>query len=92
MNLKGGADVNRLSDNNLAVGKNAAGDGYDIKLAKDLNLKDGSTTYTKPALSGTNTTIPYTVDTKAMVVVSQLPIHQRSTRTRSHCKSYRKMA
>jgi len=63
MNLKGGADVNRLSDNNLAVVKNTAGDGYDIKLAKDLNLKDGSTTYTKP-VPGTNTTIPYTVDTK----------------------------
>ena len=63
MNLKGGADVNRLSDNNLAVVKNAAGDGYDIKLAKDLNLKDGSTTYTK-TVPGTNTTIPYTVDTK----------------------------
>lgn len=63
MNLKGGADVNRLSDNNLAVMKNAAGDGYDIKLAKDLNLKDGSTTYTK-TVPGTNTTIPYTVDTK----------------------------
>ena len=63
MNLKGGADVNRLSDNNLAVVKNAAGDGYDIKLAKDLNLKDGSTTYTK-TVQGTNTTIPYTVDTK----------------------------
>ena len=63
MNLKGGADVNRLSDNNLAVVKNAAGDGYDIKLAKDLNLKDGSTTYTK-TVPGTNTTIPYTVNTK----------------------------
>ena len=63
MNLKGGADVNRLSDNNLAVLKNTAGDGYDIKLAKDLNLKDGSTTYTK-TVPGTNTTIPYTVDTK----------------------------
>ena len=63
MNLKGGADVNRLSDSNLAVVKNAAGDGYDIKLAKDLNLKDGSTTYTK-TVPGTNTTIPYTVDTK----------------------------
>ena len=63
MNLKGGADVNRLSDNNLAVVKNATGDGYDIKLAKDLNLKDGSTTYTK-TVPGTNTTIPYTVDTK----------------------------
>ena len=63
MNLKGGADVNRLSDNNLAVVKNAAGDGYDIKLAKALNLKDGSTTYTK-TVPGTNTTIPYTVDTK----------------------------
>ena len=63
MNLKGGADVNRLSDNNLAVVKNTAGDGYDIKLAKDLNLKDGSTTYTK-TVPGTNTTIPYTVDTK----------------------------
>ena len=63
MNLKGGADVNRLSDNNLGVVKNAAGDGYDIKLAKDLNLKDGSTTYTK-TVPGTNTTIPYTVDTK----------------------------
>ena len=63
MNLKGGADVNRLSDNNLAVVKNTAGDGYDIKLAKDLNLKDGSTTYTK-TVPGTNTIIPYTVDTK----------------------------
>ena len=63
MNLKGGADVNRLSDNNLAVVKNAAGDGYDIKLAKDLNLKDGSTAYTK-TVPGTNTTVPYTVDTK----------------------------
>ena len=63
MNLKGGADVNRLSDNNLAIVKNTAGDGYDIKLAKDLNLKDGSTTYTK-TVPGTNTTIPYTVDTK----------------------------
>ena len=63
MNLKGGADVNRLSNNNIAVVKNAGGDGYDIKLAKDLNLKDGSTTYTK-TVPGTNTTIPYTVDTK----------------------------
>ena len=63
MNLKGGADVNRLSDNNIAVVKNTVGDGYDIKLAKDLNLKDGSTTYTK-TVPGTNTTIPYTVDTK----------------------------
>ena len=63
MNLKGGADVNRLTDNNIAVVKNAGGDGYDIKLAKELNLKDGSTTYTK-TVPGTNTTIPYTVDTK----------------------------
>ena len=63
MNLKGGADVNRLTDNNIAVVKNAGGDGYDIKLAKDLYLKDGSTTYTK-TVPGTNTTIPYTVDTK----------------------------
>ena len=63
VNIKGGADVTRLSDNNIAVLKNAAGDGYDIKLAKDLNLKDGSTTYTK-TVPGTNTTIPYTVDTK----------------------------
>ena len=63
VNLKGGADVTRLSDNNIAVLKNTAGDGYDIKLAKDLNLKDGSTTYTK-TVPGTNTTIPYTVDTK----------------------------
>ena len=63
MNLKGGADVNRLTDNNIAVVKNAGGDGYDIKLSKDLNLKDGSTTYTK-TVPGTNTTIPYTVDTK----------------------------
>ena len=36
MNLKGGADVNRLADNNIGVVKNAAGDGYNIKLAKDL--------------------------------------------------------
>ena len=63
VNLKGGADVTRLSDNNIAVLKNTAGDGYDIKLAKDLNLKDGSTSYTK-TVPGTNTTIPYTVDTK----------------------------
>ena len=63
MNLKGGADVNRLTDNNIAVVKNTGGDGYDIKLSKDLNLKDGSTTYTK-TVPGTNTTIPYTVDTK----------------------------
>ena len=36
MNLTGGADVNRLADNNIGVVKNAAGDGYNIKLAKDL--------------------------------------------------------
>ena len=39
MNLKGGADVNRLSDNNPAVVKNAAGDGYESSCAKDPNLK-----------------------------------------------------
>ena len=36
MNLTGGADVNRLADNNIGRCENAAGDGYNIKLAKDL--------------------------------------------------------
>ena len=63
MNLTGGADVNRLTDNNIGVVKNSAGDGYNIKLAKDINMGDGSTSYTK-AVAGTNTTVPYTVQTK----------------------------
>ena len=63
VNIKGGADVTRLSDNNIAVLKNAAGDGYDIKLAKDLNLKDGSTSYTK-VVPGAGPTPGYTVDTR----------------------------
>jgi hypothetical protein len=44
MNLKGGADVNRLADNNIGVVKNAAGDGYNIKLAKDLKGLESVTT------------------------------------------------
>ena len=63
VNIKGGADVTRLSDNNIAVLKNAAGDGYDIKLAKELNLKDGSTSYTK-VVPGAGPTPGYTVDTR----------------------------
>ena len=44
MNLKGGADVNRLADNNIGVVKNSAGDGYNIKLAKDLKGLESVTT------------------------------------------------
>ena len=44
MNLIGGADVNRLADNNIGVVKNAAGDGYNIKLAKDLKGLESVTT------------------------------------------------
>ena len=44
MNLTGGADVNRLADNNIGVVKNAAGDGYNIKLAKDLKGLQSVTT------------------------------------------------
>lgn len=44
MNFTGGADVNRLTDNNIGVVKNAAGDGYNIKLAKDLKGLESVTT------------------------------------------------
>ena len=44
MNFTGGADVNRLTDNNISVVKNAAGDGYNIKLAKDLKGLESVTT------------------------------------------------
>ena len=44
MNFTGGADVNRLADNNIGVVKNAAGDGYNIKLAKDLKGLESVTT------------------------------------------------
>ena len=44
MNLTGGADVNRLADNNIGVVKNAAGDGYNIKLAKNLKGLESVTT------------------------------------------------
>ena len=44
MNLTGGADVNRLADNNIGVVKNATGDGYNIKLAKDLKGLESVTT------------------------------------------------
>ena len=44
MNLTGGADVNHLADNNIGVVKNAAGDGYNIKLAKDLKGLESVTT------------------------------------------------
>ena len=44
MNLTGGADVNRLADNNIGVVKNVTGDGYNIKLAKDLKGLESVTT------------------------------------------------
>ena len=44
MNLTGGADVNRLADNNIGVVKNSTGDGYNIKLAKDLKGLESVTT------------------------------------------------
>ena len=62
LNLKGGADVSKLTDNNIAVLKNTADDGYDIKLAKNLMMGDGSTSYTKPI--GGNQSNPYTVNTR----------------------------
>ena len=36
MKLKGGADANNLSDNNIGVVNNSDGTGFDIKLSKDL--------------------------------------------------------
>ena len=36
MKLKGGADTNNLSDNNIGVVNNSDGTGFDIKLSKDI--------------------------------------------------------
>ena len=36
MKLKGGADANNLSDNNIGVVNNSDGTGFDIKLSKDI--------------------------------------------------------
>jgi len=36
MKLKGGADANNLSDNNIGVVNNSDGSGFDIKLSKDI--------------------------------------------------------
>lgn len=36
MKLKGGADSNNLSDNNIGVVNNSDGSGFDIKLSKDI--------------------------------------------------------
>lgn len=41
--LSGGADTTKLSDGNIGVVKNAAGDGLEIKLAKDLKDIDSIT-------------------------------------------------
>ena len=58
MNLTGGADVNRLADNNIGVVKNAAGDGYNIKLAKDLKgLESVTTTDNTTVMNGGGMTI-----------------------------------
>ena len=53
LNLRGNAkNLSRLTDGNIAVVSNSAQDGYNIKLAKDINMGDGTITFT------TSTTVP----------------------------------
>ena len=53
LNLRGNAkNLSRLTDGNIAVVSNSAQDGYNIKLAKDINMGDGTITFT------TSTTTP----------------------------------
>ena len=53
LNLRGNAkNLSRLTDGNIAVVSNSAQDGYNIKLAKDINMEDGTITFT------TSTTAP----------------------------------
>ena len=53
LNLRGNAkNLSRLTDGNIAVVSNSAQDGYNIKLAKDINMGDGTITFT------TSTTAP----------------------------------
>ena len=55
LNLRGNAkNLSRLTDGNIAVVSNSAQDGYNIKLAKDINMEDGTITFT------TSTTAPET--------------------------------
>ena len=47
LNLRGNAkNLSRLTDGNIAVVSNSAQDGYNIKLAKDINMGDGTITFT----------------------------------------------
>ena len=53
LNLRGNAkNLSRLTDGNIAVVSNSAQDGYNIKLVKDINMGDGTITFT------TSTTAP----------------------------------
>ena len=46
LNLRGNAkNLSRLTDGNIAVVSNSAQDGYNIKLAKDINMGDGTITF-----------------------------------------------
>ena len=48
LNLRGNAkNLSRLTDGNIAVVSNSAQDGYNIKLAKDINMGDGTITFTR---------------------------------------------
>ena len=60
MELRGGADSDNLSDNNIGVVNNAAGSGFDVKLAKDLKGLNSVT-------SNTVTTKELTVSEKANI-------------------------
>lgn len=63
MKLSGGADTTKLTDGNIGVAKNAAGDGLDIKLSSELkgltSVTTGNTTMSsdgiKIAANGDNT-------------------------------------
>ncbi|MFV0616581.1 YadA-like family protein [Megasphaera sp. WILCCON 0056] len=50
LKLSGGADTTKLSDGNIGVVKNAAGDGFEIKLAKNLTGIESLTGLTNTTL------------------------------------------
>lgn len=50
LKLSGGADITKLSDGNIGVVKNTAGDGLEIKLAKDLTGIESLTGLTNTTL------------------------------------------
>ena len=60
MKLSGGADTTKLTDGNIGVVKNAAGDGLDIKLSKELtgltSVTTGNSTLNNEGLTVNNST------------------------------------